>query len=89
MMANPIHRDGRRCTVERRCIGHDLWTVNLGESVYTGEGKMHPADIHPGVTKQIIDYVFGWCLKEMAHDMQLHYAGIDHLARRRGVRSRK
>ena len=34
------------------------------------------------MTKQIIDYVFGWCLQEMSHDMQLHYAGLDHIARR-------
>ena len=40
------------------------------------EGKL------PNVTKQIVDYFFGWCLKEMATDMQLHYAGLDHLARR-------
>ena len=40
------------------------------------EGKL------PDITKQLIDYFFGWCLKEMAHDMQVHYAGLDRPARR-------
>ena len=34
------------------------------------------------VTKQLIDYFYGWCLKEMRKDMQLHYAGLDRPARR-------
>ena len=40
------------------------------------EGKL------PEITKQMLDYFFGWCLKEMATDMQVHYAGLDRLARR-------
>ena len=44
------------------------------------EGKL------PDVTKQMIDYRCGWCLKEMAAGMQVHYAhdyaGLDRLARR-------
>ena len=36
----------------------------------------------PDVTKQIVDFFFGWLLKEMSHDMQLHYAGLDRPARR-------
>ena len=34
------------------------------------------------VTKQLIDYFYGWLLKEMMKDMQLHYAGLDRPARR-------
>ena len=34
------------------------------------------------VTKQLIDYFYGWLLKEMNKDMQLHYAGLDRPARR-------
>ena len=34
------------------------------------------------VTKQVIDYFYGWLLKEMRKDMQLHYAGLDRPARR-------
>ena len=30
----------------------------------------------------LIDYFFGWLLKEMARDMQIHYAGLDTPARR-------
>ena len=40
------------------------------------EGKL------PEVTKQMIDYFFGWMLDEMSKDMQVHYAGLDQLARR-------
>ena len=34
------------------------------------------------VTKKTIDYFFGWLLKEMTKDMQLHYAGLDRPSRR-------
>ena len=34
------------------------------------------------ISTQLIDYFFGWCLKEMAHNMQIHYAGLDRPARR-------
>ena len=34
------------------------------------------------VTKQLIDYFYGWLLKEMNKDMQLHYAGLDRPSRR-------
>ena len=34
------------------------------------------------VTKQVIDYFYGWLLKEMRKDMQLHYAGLDRYQRR-------
>ena len=34
------------------------------------------------VTKQVIDYFFGWLLKERNKDMQMHYAGLDKFARR-------
>ena len=34
------------------------------------------------VNKQLIDYFFGWLLKERNKDMQLHYAGLDRVARR-------
>ena len=36
----------------------------------------------PKVTKELIDFFFGWMLKEMARDMQIHYAGYDRPARR-------
>ena len=42
----------------------------------TGESVPSP------VTKQVIDYFFGWLLKEMNKDMQTHYAGLDRFARR-------
>ena len=35
-----------------------------------------------GADKQMIDYYFGWLLKEMMKDMQLHYAGFDRYMRR-------
>ena len=34
------------------------------------------------VTKQLIDYFYGWLLKERHKDMQLHYAGLDRFSRR-------
>ena len=34
------------------------------------------------VTKELIDYFFGWLLKEMEKIMQLHYAGLDRPSRR-------
>ena len=34
------------------------------------------------VTKQVIDYFYGWLLKDMRKDMQLHYAGLDRPQRR-------
>ena len=34
------------------------------------------------MTKQVIDYFFGWMLKEMMKDMQTHYAGLDRPSRR-------
>ena len=34
------------------------------------------------VDKQLVDYFFGWLLKERNKDMQLHYAGLDRVARR-------
>lgn len=34
------------------------------------------------VTKETIDYFFGWLLVEMMKDMQLHYAGLDMPGRR-------
>ena len=40
------------------------------------EGKLNE------ISKQLIDYFFGWLLKEMARDMQIHYAGLDRPARR-------
>ena len=43
---------------------------------------LHAADGIVGVTKQVIDYFYGWLLKEMRKDMQLHYAGLDRPARR-------
>ena len=43
---------------------------------------LHAADGVVGVTKQVIDYFYGWLLKEMRKDMQLHYAGLDRPARR-------
>ena len=36
----------------------------------------------PSVNKQLVDYFYGWLLKEMNKDMQLHYAGLDQPARR-------
>ena len=38
------------------------------------------------ITKEVINYFFGWCLKEMSKEMQLHYAGMDRMARRRLAR---
>ena len=40
------------------------------------------ADSSVKVTKEVIDYFFGWLLKERNKDMQLHYAGLDRVARR-------
>ena len=34
------------------------------------------------VDKRLIDYFYGWLLKEMSKDMQLHYAGLDRPSRR-------
>ena len=34
------------------------------------------------VTKRVIDYFYGWLLKDMTKDMQLHYAGLDRPSRR-------
>ena len=34
------------------------------------------------VNKQLIDYFYGWMLKERHKDMQLHYAGLDRFTRR-------
>ena len=34
------------------------------------------------VTKQLIDFFYGWLLKDMNKDMQWHYAGLDRWARR-------
>ena len=34
------------------------------------------------VNKELIDYFYGWLLKERNKDMQLHYAGLDRVARR-------
>ena len=31
--------------------------------------------------KELIDYFFGWKLREMQKDMQLHYAGMDRRGR--------
>ena len=42
----------------------------------------HEADGVLGVTKQLIDFFFGWLIKEMVKDMQLHYAGLDTPSRR-------
>ena len=36
----------------------------------------------PNVSKQLIDFFFGWLLKELSRDMQVHYAGLDRPARR-------
>ena len=41
----------------------------------------HEAEGYP-VTKEVIDYFFGWLLKERRKDMQLLYAGMDKFARR-------
>ena len=35
-----------------------------------------------GVTTKMINVFFGWCLKEIITDMQMHYAGLDRPARR-------
>ena len=35
-----------------------------------------------GVTKETIDFQFGWLLKALMLDMQMHYAGCDRPARR-------
>ena len=43
---------------------------------------LHAAAGVVDVTKQLIDYFYGWMLKEMNKDMQLHYAGLDRPARR-------
>ena len=43
---------------------------------------VHAAAGATDVTKQLIDYFYGWLLKEMNKDMQLHYAGLDRPARR-------
>ena len=42
----------------------------------------HEAMGFTDVTKRLIDYFFGWLLKEMTKDMQLHYAGLDRPSRR-------
>ena len=42
----------------------------------------HIAEGNSTVTKQVVDYFFGWLLKDMRKDMQLHYAGMDLFARR-------
>ena len=42
----------------------------------------HMAEGCTEVTKQLIDYFFGWLLKEMTKDMQTHYAGLDRPSRR-------
>ena len=42
----------------------------------------HKASGDESVTKRVIDYFFGWLLKDMRKDMQLHYAGMDLFARR-------
>ena len=42
----------------------------------------HLAEGCTEVTKQLIDYFFGWLLKEMTKDMQVHYAGLDRPSRR-------
>ena len=39
-----------------------------------------------GVTVNLINAFFGWCLKELMADMQTHYAGLDRPARRRLAR---
>ena len=43
---------------------------------------LHEAGGGKEVTKQVIDYFYGWLLKEMRKDMQLHYAGLDRPQRR-------
>ena len=42
----------------------------------------HEANGVNDVNKRLIDYFFGWLLKEMTKDMQLHYAGLDRPSRR-------
>ena len=42
----------------------------------------HHAEGCMEVTKNLIDYFFGWLLKEMTKDMQMHYAGLDRPSRR-------
>ena len=44
--------------------------------------KLHKAAGVDEVNKQLIDYFYGWLLKEMNKDMQLHYAGLDRTSRR-------
>jgi hypothetical protein len=34
-----------------------------------------------GASKEMIDFFYGWNLKEMSKDMFLHYAGLDRMAR--------
>jgi len=36
----------------------------------------------PKVSKTLVDFFFGWLLKELSRDMQIHYAGYDRPARR-------
>ena len=43
---------------------------------------LHLSDGSSEITKQVIDYFYGWLLKEMTKDMQLHYAGLDRPSRR-------
>ena len=35
-----------------------------------------------GVSKETIDFFFGWLIKALMMDMQMHYAGLDRPARR-------
>ena len=44
--------------------------------------KLHHAAGVEEVTKEVIDYFYGWMLKEMNKDMQFHYAGLDRTSRR-------
>lgn len=44
--------------------------------------NLHEAEGITEVTKEVIDYFFGWLLKEMSKVMQLHYAGLDRPSRR-------
>ena len=52
------------------------------DKVARESAELHAARGITSVTKQLIDYFYGWCLKEMRKDMQLHYAGLDRPARR-------
>ena len=48
------------------------------ESLHKHDNKISKIEVN----KQLIDYFYGWMLKERHKDMQLHYAGLDRFTRR-------